>query len=309
MRIIKLNFDSPLHIGEIGIGLEECSSIIHSDTIFNAIVNAYALMHTEDETDEFLNDFEGVSESVRISSAFPYSADELFFPRPRIKLKAEEGVLFKYNKELKRTDFVSKEHFERLINRERFDKEDIEGLVESRELYKEYQIPKVYLDRETRKSDFFFISMIEFKEGCGLWFAIECEEAVYSEIKACLRLLQDEGIGGKRTWGYGLFTFDEDSIGLRLPEKHDLYMLLSLFYPGEGERGLFRGEKSSWDFVVRGGYTGTVRKLRIRMIKEGSVFEEEPKGEILKFEDLKSRCYGIAYSIPVRGECEGEEDG
>jgi len=52
-----------------------------------------------------------------------------------------------------------------------------------------------------------------------------------------------------------------------------------------------------------------VRKPRIRMIKEGSVFEEEPKGEILKFEDLKSRCYGIAYSIPVRGECEGEEDG
>lgn len=301
MRIIKLNFNSPLHIGEIGMGLEECSSLIHSDTIFNAIVNAYALMHTEDETEEFLNGFE----SVRISSAFPYCDDGLFFPMPRIKINAEEEVLSDYKKKLKKTAFISKEHLEKTINREKFDKEEIESLVEKRELYKEYQIPKVYLDRETKKSDFFFISLIEFKEGCGLWFAIECEEVVYREIIHCLRLLQDEGIGGKRTWGYGLFAFDEDNIGLRLPEKPDLYMLLSLFYPDEGEKELFKGEKSSWDFILRGGYTGTRRKPRIRMISEGSVFEKEPKGKILKFDEFKFRDYGMAYSIPVSGGEDG----
>ena len=56
-KIIKLNFTSPLHIGEIGIGLEESSLILHSDTIFNAICNALAKLYGRDWVTDFLRNF------------------------------------------------------------------------------------------------------------------------------------------------------------------------------------------------------------------------------------------------------------
>jgi CRISPR-associated protein Csm4 len=294
MRIIKLNFNSPLHIGEIGIGLEECSPIIHSDTIFNAIINAYSLMHTKDKTDEFLKNFE----SVKISSAFPFHGKELYFPRPRMRLNADENIIEEHAKEIKKIEFVSKVFFEKLINGEKFSDNEIEKLVKKTKFYKEYQMPKVYLDRETKKSDFFFIGAMKFEKKCGLWFGIECEDNVYKEINSCLRLLQDEGIGGKRTWGYGLFEYEEDNIELRLPVNSNLYMLLSLFYPNQSETALFSGEYASWDFILRGGYIEKRRKPRIRMIKEGSVFDAVPYGKILKFDGFCD--YGMAFSVPIR---------
>ncbi len=294
MKIIRLNFNSPLHVGDIGMGLEECSPIIHSDTLFNAIINAHALMHSPEKTDEFLKNFE----HVKITSAFPYSSDELFFPKPRIKINTKIDAS-DYAKKLKKTEFISKQYFEKIINNEEFSKEDIEVLIRRKKLYEEYQIPKVYLDRVTKRSDFFFISVIKFKENCGLWFSVDCENSIYNEITSCLRLLCEEGIGGKRTWGYGLFKLEEGNVDVRQP-KGNQFMLLSLFYPNKNEKELFGG-KSSWDFVLRGGWAGIERKPRIRMIKEGSVFEKMPEGQILDFNKFnKYSVYGKAYSISIR---------
>ncbi len=295
MRIIRLNFDSPLHVGEIGIGLEECSPVIHSDTIFNAIINAYSLMHTENETKEFIRSFE----NVKLTSAFPFNKDEIFFPRPRIKLNADEKIISKYSKKIKKAEFVSKKFFEKMINYNYIDEKEIQEFVKEKIFYKEYQIPKVYLDRETKKSDFFFISAIKFEDKCGLWFSVECEKGIYKDIISCLRLLQDEGFGGKRTWGYGLFSFEEDDIELRLPRTPEMYVLLSLFYPDDNEKALFDGRSASWDFVLRGGFSNMKRKPRIRMVKEGSVFDTMPKGSILAFD--KFCHYGLAYAIPALG--------
>lgn len=300
MKIIKLNFNSPLHIGEIGIGLEECSPIIHSDTIFNAIINAYSLMHAENETNEFLGSFE----NVKLTSAFPFWKSELLFPRPRIRPNANEKIMLEHSKKIKKTEFVSKKFFEKMINGEPFNEEEIGELVKEKRFYKEYQIPKVYLDRETKKSDFFFISAIKFEENCGLWFAVGCENGIYKDILSCLRLLQDEGFGGRRTWGHGLFEFEQDNIDLRLPSTPELFVLLSLFYPNENEKTLFGEKSASWDFVLRGGYRQMERKPRIRLIKEGSVFENSPNGKILKFD--KFVHYGLAYTVPAVG---GKENG
>lgn len=293
MKIIKLSFNSPLHVGEIGLGLEECSSIIHSDTIFNAIINAHSSMHTEKETTEFIKGFH----NVRISSAYPYFNQEIYFPKPRVKLNFKGEI----PKEWKKIEFISKEYFEKIIRDEELSEDEIKKIIEKKEIYKEYQIPKVYLDRETNKSDFFFISLIKFKENCGLWFSVDCENDIYREIISCLGLLGEEGIGGKRTWGYGLFEFKEENIDLKQPVGN-LFMLLSLLYPNKNEKELFSG-RSSWDFVLRGGWTGKERKPRIRMIKEGSVFEKMPEGCILDFN--KYSIYGKAYSIRIRSKEDG----
>lgn len=294
MKIIKLNFNSPLHIGEIGLGLEECSPIIHSDTIFNSIINAHSLMHSKDETNDFVKKFN----TIKISSAFPFCGNEIYFPKPKIKLNIDEKTHSDHSKNLKKTEFVSKEYFEKIINFKELNETDITKITKKIEIYEEFQNPKVYLDRETNKSGFFFISLIKFKKDCGLWFSIDCDNDVYTEIISCLRLLEEEGIGGKRTWGYGLFNFGEENIELMQPEGNS-FMLLSLFYPNKNEKEIF-SDNSSWDFVLRGGWTGKERKPRIRMIKEGSVFDKVPEGCIIDLN--KYSVYGKAYPLRIRGK-------
>ncbi|MCZ7381069.1 MAG: type III-A CRISPR-associated RAMP protein Csm4 [Candidatus Methanoperedens sp.] len=294
MKIIKLIFNSPLHIGEIGLGLEECSPIIHSDTIFNSIINAHSLMHSKEETDDFVKKFN----TIKISSGFPFCGNEIYFPKPKIKLNIDEKTHSDHSKNLKKTEFVSKEYFEKIINFKELNETDITKITKKIEIYEEFQIPKVYLDRETNKSGFFFISLIKFKKDCGLWFSIDCENDVYDEIISCLRLLGEEGIGGKRTWGYGLFEFKEKDIELIQPAGNS-FILLSLFYPDKNEKEIF-SDNSSWDFVLRGGWTGKERKPRIRMIKEGGVFEKMPEGCIINLN--KYSIYGKAYSLRIRGK-------
>lgn len=293
MRIIKLKFKSPLHVGNIGIGLEECTPVVHSDTIFNAIISAYSLMHTKEETNNFLKTFC----NVRISSAFPYKEDTIYFPKPRIRINTNIDD-FKILKDLKKVEFIPKEYFDKIINMEELDHKDLKSLTTNTGgFYKEEQIPKVYLDRERYTSDFFFIGTIRFYSDSGLWFSIDCDDTVYDDIIPCLRLLQDEGIGGKRTWGCGLFDYEETEMKLRLPINHEAYLLLSLLYPNTNDITLFNGTYASWDFIIRGGYFRKARKPRIWMVKEGSIFDEMPKGKILKFDGFMD--YGIAYSIPV----------
>ncbi len=293
MKIIKLNFNSPLHIGEIGLGLEECSPIIHSDTIFNSIINAHSLMHSKEETDDFVKKFN----TIKISSAFPFCDNEIYFPKPK-KLNINEKTHSDHSKNLKKTEFVSKEYFDKIINFTELNETDITKIIKKIEMYEEFQIPKVYLDRETNKSGFFFISLIKFKKDCGLWFSIDCENDVYNEIISCLRLLGEEGIGGKRTWGYGLFEFKEENIEIIQPEGNS-FILLSLFYPDKNEKGIF-SDNSSWDFVLRGGWTEKERKPRIRMIKEGSIFEKAPEGCIINLN--RYSIYGKAYPLRIRGK-------
>ncbi len=111
MKIIKLNFNSPLHIGEIGLGLEECSPIIRSDTIFNSIINAHSLMHSKEETDDFVKEFN----TIKISSAFPFCGNEIYFPKPK-KMNMDEELHSDHSTNLKTTEFISQEYFEKIIN-------------------------------------------------------------------------------------------------------------------------------------------------------------------------------------------------
>ena len=90
IKIVKLNFTSPLHIGEVGIGLEESSLVLHSDTIFNAICNALAKLYGRDWVTDFLRNFEA-KPPFRISSGFPFADETLYFPKPMSRAIIVDG--------------------------------------------------------------------------------------------------------------------------------------------------------------------------------------------------------------------------
>ena len=71
MYAVKLDIHSPVHIGKEGLGMEDSSVMLHSDTLYSAIYSAWKeLFPIEGEL------------LLRISSAYPYVKNTYFFPKP-----------------------------------------------------------------------------------------------------------------------------------------------------------------------------------------------------------------------------------
>ena len=120
---------SPFHIGERGVGIEESSVVLHSDTLFSAI--CLTLRELGEDLEGFLACFPRIQADgkqppvilpaqhappFRLSSAFPYAGDVFFFPRPMIPPQGLDEIGDpKLGKTLKKIDFVSRPIFEALL--------------------------------------------------------------------------------------------------------------------------------------------------------------------------------------------------
>ncbi|MDJ0506872.1 MAG: type III-A CRISPR-associated RAMP protein Csm4, partial [Nostocales cyanobacterium LE14-WE12] len=57
-KLVKLNFgNNPAHFGEVGIGMEETSDRVRSDTLFSAWITNYARLFRKDAVEELLQLF------------------------------------------------------------------------------------------------------------------------------------------------------------------------------------------------------------------------------------------------------------
>lgn len=311
LRIVKLHFTAPVHLGDVGIGLEESSIVLHSDTIFNAICNALAKLNGTEWVTDFLEKFKE-KPCFRISSGFPFIGDTLFFPKPRNRANINEELQQECGKRLKKTSYLTKKYFERWIGGGELSKEDIKEITgcDLSTHCKEMLLPKVSIDRAQAKSSIYFLGSVRFKENSGLWFIVDCDDDGYETVVLpALRLLQHDGIGGKRAWGYGAFRLTDDTIEMKLPDV-DTHLLLSLYYPADRESRLFALQESRWDFLIRGGYAhpsglkGSQQKPQVLCISEGSVFGEKPVGKLIEYDSHiewlhRLYHYGLAYSIPI----------
>ena len=90
MMIYQLQPRGAFHFGERGIGVEETADLLHSDTLFAALVAARRSLGEQpvppDNHLPSLLPFLAGPPPLRISSALPYAGDVLFFPRPHIPL-------------------------------------------------------------------------------------------------------------------------------------------------------------------------------------------------------------------------------
>ncbi len=276
MKAVKLYFNTPVRIGESGIRLEESSEILHSDTLFNAIANA--LVSINGDLDEFMERI--LTGKLRISSAFPFD-NEFYLPLP----------ILPFGKKIT-AKFVCKEEFERLIAGEKIE-------VESGDMpYEVVDLPKVSIDRATANTNVYYVSMIKFKEKCGLYFIVEGNGKKL--LKPALRFLEDEGIGGKRTWGLGRFEHEWADFSLKMPSNSNAFVTLSLVFPNDLNSILY------WKPVIRGGWTlkgKQIRKPRIIMASEGSIFNRRDDGVLLDLDDeVKDFSKKAGHKVFINGK-------
>ncbi len=290
--------------------------IIHSDTLFSAVVNNYSMLY--DNIEEFIHD-------LKISSlffGFEIENKNIYtFPKPIMIINSDISK----RKEIKGVKFVSKcvledilNNYEDEFNLSFFDKYlSIEGIYISKEelllnevdkkdlslkVFDFTEIPKNTINRfDSRSEGIFYEKCLEIKQSPKvkpfMFFLIDNE--ITTELKATLNLLCEEGIGANRTIGNGIFK-NYEIIDFSFNIKSQKAINLSLIYPSLNE--VDKAEK--YELTERGGFIFyekglTKRKKSIRMIKEGSIFSSLINGENIlnQLEDKKIYHYGKAFLI------------
>jgi len=296
----KLFFTSPLHVGELGLGMEEAGTIIHSDTLYSAIHQTWLKVY---EANGPL--------PIKISSAYPFVDDIYFLPKPGLEPPGFEDTELRetYAKPVKSTAYLSHKIFERWIKREAVDYGEMEKETKLLEESVRKEIrPRVKLDRINSASALYHIGEVSFAKGrAGLYFVIQCSEDVYKKLQGVMKILADEGLGGERSSGCGRFEvqFLEDFI-LPQADNGKRFVTISLYYPASQEE--FKGAMESYQLCRRGGWTAGRGKnyphRRVIMFSEGSVFNKEVEGAVVDVAPPEIRHpvyrYGKAFLLKAR---------
>jgi CRISPR-associated protein Csm4 len=328
-KVYKLHFTSALHLGREKDDYAESLEFIHSDTLYAAITASLAKTGYD-----FQDDFEG-DLGFSVSSLFPfYQLDKkhkasYFFPKSK-KYEILDDNLFGIHKLIKKITWLEKVFFEKHIANEslveyyqarttEFGKEKPKWIkgnflasenLPSNFIRKDIS-PRVSVSR-TGKEDAkpFYMERLYFENYSGLFFIAVGNTKLLEEG---LKILQHEGIGTDRNIGNGFFTVSKDEIDLNIPENTENAMCLSLFLP-ESEKQLkkFSNDDSAYSIIRRGGWITTnpnnsLRKNRIHMFEEGSVFKTESKeietfGKIANLTPSNAIELGLTHKIFRNGK-------
>ena len=317
---------SPFHFGERGVGMEEASVILHSDTLFSAL--CLMLLELGEDLDGLLGDFPRVyfedgnppkalpgNSPFLLSSAFPFWARAIekevervfLFPKPFLKLQRQTEADPKQAKNLKKVQFVSQSIFESWLTGKLLDFRE-EDLIQGKKvwvapsekkamgvdrLWFEDTQPHVSVDRASSASQVYAVGRVRFVGRSGLFFLVDyIDEAWRPVLEKALRALGDSGVGGDRSSGNGQFELEIlEDFSLALPENAKAFATLSLFWPSESETQSGILSKASYGLIQRRGWIGAqggmnLRRRAVRMLTEGSVFLREPAGALVDVKPL-----------------------
>ncbi len=326
IRCFKLRFKKPIHIGGNQPGFEHTDEFIHSDTLFSALINAWQMLYPDDMDIFFPPSKNGSLDFpfFKISSAYPFVKNQLYFPKPSWKLGTPQITFHspEIAKKIKKLSWIELSIYESWLNGEleEFIPEETygEGRYWNRGVKSERDqefypaliedSPRIVKDRTTETTDIFYFSRLFFAEGCGLFFLADFQDdSVIEKFRASLRLLGDEGIGGDRSVGNGQFELEETTVEIRSPKDSEYSVSLSLVHPKNGEAKML-GEDSSYDLITRRGWVHSerglpLRRQTVRMFTEGSVFAEmSPEGDLVRVLD-KTTAPDLDHDIFRYGKC------
>ncbi|MBW4669850.1 MAG: type III-A CRISPR-associated RAMP protein Csm4 [Cyanomargarita calcarea GSE-NOS-MK-12-04C] len=353
-QLVKLNFGrSSVHFGELGIGMEESKERVRSDTLFSAWVSNYAQLFQKNAVEELLEKFLQPIPPMRISSTFIYRESKnntvFYLPRPlKFPINYPHGDDLAFFKTYKSLNYLPLDIWQCWYQKEGFTQEDAEELTDKtkgsttgklkdagtfdyKEAFKNHKLPKVAIDRITRATNFYHTGYVQFdweangndiKSLSGLYFLVYFEDEnqeLINGLKAALDLLGEQGIGGERSSGAGLFqaewldlkdvspTWEEVVKPL---DKSAYQCLISLFWDDDKsilKQLIIDNSHSSYEIQERGGWfsDGNIRRKMIRMFAEGSVFPTEPQGKLAnvtpkEFKAHKIYRSGIGLSLPIK---------
>lgn len=319
MRIIKLHFKSPIHVGYKEGILESTLRTIPSDLLFSVFCNAYRKLYGRVELEAFLESCRD-RPAFTLTSTFPFYRNELYLPCPAALDLTQYGFLSKAAKKVK---YVSVELFQKAITGElrakdfnEYEETAIQGVLVKKEqprtpIFYEREIPRVSLDRVNSVSNIYYFTELCFAKDAGLYFGTsEMDNAFWQRYIASWRLAADEGIGGDRSVGKGHFSIElAGELKFTKIKEPESQVLLSRYYPRPDEVANLDGEYTLQKCM---GYMYSLdetarRKKSLMMMAEGSVFYQEKPlvGQMIDvtpegFKQHQVYVSGYAMAVPSR---------
>jgi CRISPR-associated protein Csm4 len=335
MPIFDLTLRGPFYLGEfVGINREATLDWVPSDTLFAAMVTIWVQQGVD--VSGRLAKFDQGSLPLLLTSAFPRAGEVRFYPAPPRKPQRLFDVLSP--KALKKIAWLSQGVLDQLVRRDSVlehdaarnflhggsiwltskERDAIDPLLslddEGRlSLWRKQIVPHVTIDRVDNAPNLFHTGRVTFGPGCGLWFGVRGET---DWVRAALRSLADEGLGGLRSTGHGAFTFTEVSSDLPLVKGDQWGLCLSRYAP-QTETEITQGiqqPQSTYQIVTVGGWCQDDaghywRRRSVRMLAEGAILPASARGGLVDVRPLKPEDWlgpqrpvyrsGLAFLIPA----------
>lgn len=291
-NIIRLKFTEPLAIMSAQKDIFEREvSFLDSDKLKAALVAVFAELNSNQE------DINSFNEDVLVSNAFPFFKNELFFPKPILKLPLQESENIGEHKVLKKIQYFHQSFFEKILNGEQFSLSEGNLLQNSTMLSKknlsEINIfrssieervslgTRPFFDSSDDNADPFYISRTYFNQDSGLFFIYKSKnEKLLFQV---LDLLSMNGLGADKNVGNGKFEWSTETLNLNIPEDANGIVTMSNYIPkdqNELEKSL---KNASYDIKFCNGFAAgssqeSLRhwaKKNIYMFRTGSFFSTD----------------------------------
>lgn len=332
--LYRLHFQGPVHFGLAGIGLEAAEITLSSDSLTSALVNAFSLVEGPEGANALISCLTSDNPPFVLSSLFPFGPDPEYpqrlveaLVRPLTPPKFRDPDSIKlFSKELKRINYLHPLDFKAWISDRPLESAELASIVtRSQKLTLDWWAretrPRVALDRESQNSSVWSQTAVWFRKeerdgqgklmgaGAGLYGLVRFRDESWKEtLCEAFRILGDTGLGGERTYGFGLFKFqgleDPDSRWKELLHGNGTsHVFLSLYYPNDAERQDLAQALEAWDFVEKRGYVvsgrnaTTVKRKRMRMIVEGSVARKPLRGAMIDVTPDDAQALGIPHRV------------
>lgn len=312
MQIIRLHFTTPLHLGGVRAEYDISERVLHSDTMYSAIFQAWQLLGLSHMIPKQSTDDPGFT----LSSLFPFyqelkgSPCVYFVPKPMVDLSGDAPP--ERHKDFKRIEYVEFDLFRKIFFKGKRES-DLSHYVNGRFL-SEIDVPEnfmtTYVNPRVEVPGFdkvgdtkpYYVERIYFAGSSGLYFFIITDtDAIKKAVEAAIRFLQDEGLGTDRHVGNGLFWFDNDDITFDTSYSAPYCTNLSLYCPESREilEEMLQGIPR-FEILRRGGWITsqpykTYRKKRVHMFKEGSIFTV-PKNQLI----INEGCFVAGKTVDLR---------
>lgn len=307
-KLIHLNFTKNLaHFGEVGIGIEETTERVKSDTLFSAWITAYARLFGKQEVENLLEQIIKNSHLFHHSSTFIYQKEnneyKYYLPKPLLfPQNYPIGEDLSFTKTYKKLNYLPLKIWQKWYQKEGFtDKDKVElekktqgtntkndeltkeGLFSYNDNFKIDKVPKVAVDRLNSSTNFYHTGFVQYNyeneaQHSGLYFLIKFAENtddLQVKMYAALHLLAEEGIGGEKSSGAGRFAPELLDLPSQWQEiinfnNSNCHSLISLFWQSPSPSFSELVNQSYYQILERGGWIGTPfsgRQLRRKMVR------------------------------------------
>ncbi len=320
LQLIKLQFHAPVHLGEVGVGMERVRQYhCPSDTLWAALISARTRLRGDPSpwTPPSTQNVNSWQPPFSLSSAFPYHQDTYFFPKPLSPIPLTEEVRHSLTptdwKNLKKTPFVVLPVFQKWVAGTPLTREDLSQMVqtwaEAKKKIQDFQEAHVRLGHAAFTSQIFYQRSVVFGMDAGLFFLVQFPDSdVKSEFTEALNLLAEEGLGGLRSRGFGTFSWTVESITFPEVNTPSHWLLLSMLIPESTllphlSRAYYAlHQHKGWAMSPVTKDQGFRRP--VWMIKEGAVFPQKPMGKVVDVTPENWTAphpvlrYGLAFTLP-----------